>query len=466
MGVDFGGEKINYQDLAFQVSTYTGNGALKLFGILGSSYNNFLGAADSTIAETQKDFKKIDFNSNTRIIGSSYFLPLNHRSYFKNILAASTKETSREGSHLMLTNNVELDDFSQIKISDCLYHSISFNKAILKTGSSFTYNNYTFLTNKEKIYSLSRWTHILVQPFSEISFPVGKRLKLDAGVHVFIQPELNVIAPEPRIKADYLASDLHHVFIHAGRVHQVQHPMFYLSNPFNKGLLPSQSDQVSIGNQILIGSWEIKTQLFYQHYTNLVTTRASSYFSSINYLNENLDQQLINGSSADSYGIESTISKEVRSWYFIGSAGYSKGYSSAHGLRTRLRYNSGWNLVSTAGKRFNTKHANRSWRADIKVNYRNGFNTPDMNQSHSALENNSLYIYNAYTQKLADYFRVDLRWSHTKNKKSSTVIWSVDIQNATSHKNMAYLFYDEYKNALLPRYQLGIIPVLSYRVMF
>jgi hypothetical protein len=59
-----------------------------------------------------------------------------------------------------------------------------------------------------------------------------------------------------------------------------------------------------------------------------------------------------------------------------------------------------------------------------------------------------------------------VRVSWRKNKPGYTRTVSIDIQNLTNYKNVAYLYYDTFLQAVNTKYQLGIIPVVAYRVDF
>lgn len=71
-----------------------------------------------------------------------------------------------------------------------------------------------------------------------------------------------------------------------------------------------------------------------------------------------------------------------------------------------------------------------------------------------------------YSIKYPDYFRTDLRVSWRKNKPGYTRTLSIDIQNVTSQKNVAYQYYDTFLKEVKTKYQLGIIPVIAYRGRF
>ena len=68
--------------------------------------------------------------------------------------------------------------------------------------------------------------------------------------------------------------------------------------------------------------------------------------------------------------------------------------------------------------------------------------------------------------RLPDYYRIDLRVYLKKDRDGRTGMWSVDLQNVTNAQNVQYRYYDLRKGEVVTKYQLGIIPNLSYRIEF
>jgi len=52
----------------------------------------------------------------------------------------------------------------------------------------------------------------------------------------------------------------------------------------------------------------------------------------------------------------------------------------------------------------------------------------------------------------------------TSNKKNTT--FSIDLQNVTNRQNLSYRFYDAYTGRVENKYQLGLIPNISWRREF
>jgi hypothetical protein len=71
-----------------------------------------------------------------------------------------------------------------------------------------------------------------------------------------------------------------------------------------------------------------------------------------------------------------------------------------------------------------------------------------------------------YNVILPGYKRLDLRLSWRKAKANSTRTVSLDIQNLAGIQNVAGYYFDTFKQKVMTRYQLGFIPVLTWRLDF
>jgi len=65
---------------------------------------------------------------------------------------------------------------------------------------------------------------------------------------------------------------------------------------------------------------------------------------------------------------------------------------------------------------------------------------------------------------LNNYHRIDLRISFIKKGKWKNV-FSLDIQNVMNRQNDAYYYFDPLKDEIVLQKQLGLIPILSWRVI-
>ena len=105
----------------------------------------------------------------------------------------------------------------------------------------------------------------------------------------------------------------------------------------------------------------------------------------------------------------------------------------------------------------------KSLRISTSFHFRNGFRrmSIDENESRRILQT----VYDGYENAdLNSYQRLDLRVSYIKKGRWKNVI-SLDIQNVLNRQNDAYYYFDPVLDENVLQKQLGLIPILSWRVV-
>jgi outer membrane receptor protein involved in Fe transport len=104
---------------------------------------------------------------------------------------------------------------------------------------------------------------------------------------------------------------------------------------------------------------------------------------------------------------------------------------------------------------------------NAKVLWRGGTRDTPIDLAASEKSGQTVYL-NSLTNSIKDpnYFRVDFGVNYRRNKKKYSWIVSCDIQNLTNRLNVANIQYDHDTHGIDYSYNLGIIPVLSYKVQF
>ena len=72
----------------------------------------------------------------------------------------------------------------------------------------------------------------------------------------------------------------------------------------------------------------------------------------------------------------------------------------------------------------------------------------------------------AYANQRDDYIRFDLKVSFRRNKKKTTRVWELDIENVTNTLNVTGDYWDSSEDAIVTYTQLGILPTINYRIEF
>lgn len=92
--------------------------------------------------------------------------------------------------------------------------------------------------------------------------------------------------------------------------------------------------------------------------------------------------------------------------------------------------------------------------------------TPIDFEASGALDETILIEQYAYQNKLPEYFRTDVRLNIKKQRAKFTGTLSLDIQNVANRQNVYNQYYNADKDEVQTFYQVGIIPVLAYRIEF
>jgi hypothetical protein len=214
----------------------------------------------------------------------------------------------------------------------------------------------------------------------------------------------------------------------------------------------------------------VRSSLFYQGLLDVPVSAEASAFSSLNLLEETiLPFRLYGYGSGENYGVDLAFEKMFYSshYFLFGGSYYESRYKGSDGIERNTRWNGNYTLNGTYSKEWTKKSKNRTIALSSRLLYLGGLRESSIDVASSVLEGQTIYDYSdPYSQKLRDYFRVDLRLSLRKDKPKYTRTFAIDIQNVSNQQNEAYHHYDFTQQKIVTKFQLGIIPVLVYRIDF
>jgi hypothetical protein len=145
---------------------------------------------------------------------------------------------------------------------------------------------------------------------------------------------------------------------------------------------------------------------------------------------------------------------------------YDSKYKALDGVLRNTRFNGNHAVSFTAGKDFVWKK-NRTFGVNTRAIYTGGLRATPIDIERSKELGRTEYIEAlAFTDKMPDYFRTDLRFSLKRNMTRSTRTLSLDLQNATNQRNLGGQYFEPRSGEMKKWYQLPLLPVLSYRVEF
>nr|WKN37896.1 TonB-dependent receptor [Tunicatimonas sp. TK19036] len=496
LGIDFGGEQITFQDLSFNLTFPTQKaGTFTVFGIGGTGSNVFNASRDSSAWETQKDRYDITFGNDMGAVGATHTISLNERTSLKSVVAASALSSERFGDILTedyATQRLEEDQYQEVRLSitSAITHKLSERRSI--TGGFFlTYMNYDLSSNEGDSIGNTPQTLIsgegdglLIQPYVQHKWQLTDRLSWQAGLH-YTHFSLNGSQSlEPRTQVQWTVSPQQSVRLAYGLHSQMQLPGVYFSTiptdvlgaprpqaNLNLGLTKAHHYVLGYDYQVSETS-RIRTEAYYQSLFNVpISTNSSSSFSTLNLFEGFVDEALVNEGTGKNYGIELTAEKSLSdSYYFLLSSSiYESKYTGADGIQRDTRFNGNYAVSFTGGKEFLWQHSEkqRVIGINLRANYLGGLRTTPIDAAASQASQTTVFQDDlAYSQQLPAYFKIDLRISLRKNTDRFTSVWSLDLQNALNQQNVAFQYYDVLQQKVVTKYQLGLIPVLTYRIEF
>ncbi|GAB2774192.1 carboxypeptidase-like regulatory domain-containing protein [Rhabdobacter roseus] len=481
LGVTFGGEDIRFQDLSFNLHLPTAKaGTFTVFGLGGYSSNVFNAERDTSLWVNQKDSYDILYKNRMGAAGATHSVSLGRHASLRTVLVASGLRSRREGyllapSDLAQRNLVEEDEVekSRLSLSSTLTQRLG-EAHRLKAGVFLTYQKDRLLSG-----GLSRvegtLTGVIVQPYASWQWQLAPRLSSDVGLHYLHYTFNNTQSVEPRASLRWQTTPRQAVSFSYGLHSQLQLPQVYLTHgyivgtPHNRALAPTRAHHLVLGYQYTWPSGSsLKLEGYLQSYFKVPVAPMDGTFSVLNLIETSFYHNLTNVGTGRNYGLEFTYQKYLTDFYYLLVSGslYDATYVGSDGQRRSTRFNGNHTLTFTGGKEFKTNRQG-TWGLNGRLLWFGGFRDTPIDAAASQTEQRTIYrTEQAFTLKMKDYFRPDLRIYWKKNKSTYNRTLSLDLQNVSNTQNEAFSYYDTYQRRVVPTYQLGLIPVLSYRWEF
>lgn len=482
LGVNFGDEQISFYDLSFNLNfPFKNGGRLTLFGVGGNSENIFEAQRDSTQWEFQKDRFDINFKSSMGALGATFMQPVGKRAVWRTAVAYSILDSERTGERLdeaYQLEQVEQDQYLQSKLS--LHTSLNFKqnaRANWQLGAVATQHLHSVKVEPEYIGELKSGSGngILLQPYATWRYRLGNTLTTQIGLHLSYFARNETTHLEPRASLTWAIAARHKLSFAYGLHSQLLQPqVFFARNTPNQflGYLPAHHFVLAYHTQ-WHQSNNLRVELYYQNLFKVPVSIVENSFSVLNLL-EYTDYKFTESTGTGrNYGIELSYQKYLTDdFYLLANATlYESKYTGSDGTERDTRWNGNYIFNSTLGKewRFLRKAGkiNAVFGANARVNYRGGFRDTPIDQGASFSFGETIYNdFEAFTIQQPAYFRTDLRFYYKRNKAKYSTTLALDIQNATNAQNVAFSYYDIQQQQIVIKNQLGIIPLLSWRIEF
>jgi hypothetical protein len=494
LGVSIGDAITTFQDLSFNVYLPTKKaGNFSVWGFGGLSKQDSDAKKDSTKWESNFDRYNWNYKSNTGAVGLSHFIMLDDKSYLKSTLVASG--TGRGGEQSKLNSEYSEipegnESYDQNKIALNLIYTRKVNaknsvKAGVIAGMNFYSLKHSWMNeNKTAVETLidQKGNAMTLQSFAQWNFHPLEKLTIVTGLHYLAFAENNTFSIEPRASVKYELNEKQSISFGYGLHGQVQPLGVYFAQVNNTdGVIvkPNHELGISKSHHFVLGYdrtitkyMHVKIEGYYQSLFNVpVNADPDKTFSMLNNEYGFVTDPLVNKGKGINKGIELTVEQYLhKDFYFLlSSSFYDSKYQTLSGKWFNTRFNGRHATSFTAGKDFKTGPGfkNRIVGVNVKSVFAGGLRNTPIDYNASLASGETKYIETeAYSLKAKDYFRTDVKVSVKRNRKKSTVTWSLDIQNATNNENVFGEYFDPLTATTKVSYQAPLIPVLAYKVDF
>jgi hypothetical protein len=500
MGVQLGDEEVAFQDLSFNVSLPTKKfGNLTIFGMAGSSSNFFEAERDTAVWDVQKDRQDINFTSRMGALGVTYnVLFAADKALWKTTFVVSSANSEREAFRLNedYTRRItDVDERQETKVSFASMLQYRFSdKATLKTGLNATQyipivRAGKFITEDSvQIFLEGSSQNWLYRPYVNLQYNPITRLQFNIGAAYAYYAANGTNSVEPLFSVKYNFKHNQSLSFAYRLQAQLQAPTVYFGanitsdiffpddgeSGYNEELEMTKAHHLGLAYQTnILDKLNINAELYYQSLFDVpIINNGISTFSALNLLDEIIQDTLISEGTGRNYGLEVTLQKFMENGYYLllTSTIYESKYTAADGIERDTRFNGNYALALSGGKEFQwqSKKGNTNVLGiNIKMVYLGGFRSTPIDITQSVKLDETVFIENrAFSEQLPNYFKTDFRVYFKKSRPKYTTTLALDLQNMTNHQNVAYDYFDTQQGAVVTRYQLGLIPLLVYRVAF
>jgi hypothetical protein len=495
IGVKPGGNIVpDYQDAQFNFYFPTNKlGKFTLWGIGGTDNTSNTPIKDSTKWLCYDDMLNYANMQRTAVVGLSHlYMFSNNKTYLKTVAAVSDdrnisiEDTLNKYYKLQpISRDTTENIISRISVS--LNHKFN-SKNVLITGLIFGNYHYS-LTSKELDPETGGFAYLLNsngntglgEYFIQWQHRPTEDLTINTGVHTMYFMLNDHYSVEPRIGLKWQFNKDMAFNAGVGLHSQIESVSDYMA----EDVLPDGSivhPNIKLGftrafhavagyDYTISEDLRLKAECYYQYLFNVPVQDTCSSFSVLNNIGgEDTNMRMVNKGKGYNYGIDLTLEKFFTSSYYfmLTSSLYESKYRGSDGVLRNTLFNGNYSFNALAGKEFKTgREKNNVFNINTRVIWRGGNRLTPINMQESALEGQTVFVQDeAFEQRGHDYIRIDLQFSYRKNRPKCSWIVSLDIENITDRLNVYNEYFDPKSKQIEYNYNLGLLPILNFKVEF
>ncbi|MBK9257636.1 MAG: hypothetical protein IPM42_19425 [Saprospiraceae bacterium] len=493
LGVDFGNEKIGYQDLSMYADLYRSyNKSLKIFSTLGSSSNMLSPVSPGDSITRYKDLQQVEYKSKLGI-GGLQFVWNGLQSVFRSTLVSSFRTDTRSEltdalsqPHLRFLINRKNDREERMLSSHTAYQFTPEMEIDAELFFTFGMRMNLFsnsLIRDEKGETIQGF---MFYPYYQMEGTIFGKWRYKTGIGVLYDNISEQWTAEPIFNLQYKINDklsltLDYRFSTMQNFTEVEK----LNRRVNEYRIQSGNSQFSI--EYRLKESLIRTSFFYHDIGDVSNYTLSNgpiggHFSAFNGSNLGNDlfifypeMQFSGLANARSYGADVYYENKVKLrnnalHYMVNSSIFESSYSLPEepDLYFDGKYNFRFSANASLAYLMNFSGVERKKNLIISLagHYRGALREQPATEEAFGEPFNIYDFRSPFTNTFRPYQRIDFRIVYTRKESESRFLhrWSLDIQNVLNRENDGFRYYDPFLKQNLIQPQLGLVPVLSYRL--
>ena len=495
IGINFGTGSATpeYQDLTFKINVPTAKaGRFTLFGIGGKSSVDLISSDEGSDALYGTKFTNDYANYQTGIAGLSHLYYFSSSLYYKLSLAASRQEEHLHRDSLDTVDQTPIPAGKANYINNKYSAHLLVNKkfsarntvsvGVILDMYDFDLGNHRIVPGDERTIRDAEGRSLLSQLYAQWQHRFTNSLTLNTGLN-YQQFEIsNSQSLQPRAGLSYQLDSRQTLSVGYGRHSQIQPLDIYFVKTrlpdgstveTNRGLDFTNSQHFVLSyDRTLTSNLRMKVETYYQKIRGAAVEATPSSFS---LLNAGVDfepinrDSLANGGKGRNYGLELTLERFYNDGYYflITTSLYSARYQGSDGVWHSTAFDGRYIGNILGGKEFRVGKKDNIFSVDVKLTASGGNRYTPLNYERSAqlgyeVRQDAL----AFSKKLDQYLRADIKLSYRINARQMTHEFALDLQNITNRQNEFARIYNPRSNTVQTQYQIGFFPIPQYRITF
>lgn len=488
--VDFGGVP-TYQDASFKVVLPAGEKhVFSLFGLGGISG---IDQEETSLDNEELILWKGTSGSDLGVVGLNHTYQISERLYMQNGLSISG--TNQYDQYYSTdSTDVLFEEFNasfkkgQMQFKSTLnFKQDARNK--FKAGIILSHQNFNMYSQQRDFSDEPLMPTLnqvgntqLVQGFVNWKHRLSEDLTMVSGLHTmhFVLTGQTVV--EPRWAMEWQQNEAQAWNLGFGLHSKTESISNYLAQSTDdNGVVSRPNKELGLSralhsvagfNRFITPNMVMKAEAYYQYLFDVPVHRdESSSYSLLNSTGWYTTQALENSGTGQNYGVELTLERFFSDGFYGMStlSLYKSTYTGSDGIEHNSKFDGNYVFNVLGGKEMSvgSPEKNKTLFINTKLALIGGNRFTPLLLDESAEVGYSVRDSSRpFTEKGDDIFKLDFAIGMRWEKKRTSSELKLDVQNLTNNQAVVYEYYDGDTEQVEAAYQLGLIPVLSYRVHF